>query len=220
MIGFGRVATGMAAAVLVMVAACGGGEGGDGASSSSPPSAVAIPTIAQLQAALITPADVDRDLTIQSEDPAVGVIEFCSAASQASKDAAAALAFQAGTHLETETESGAVHVTEFLLAEGPDTVAATFDALRAGAEACYGQPFVPGGEGFTSDPYELPALGDQRVGEYHVMPGAYLHMAVVRDGPILMLLDVFEFTGDVAQDPAVTADEVTNIVTTAVGTLP
>jgi hypothetical protein len=63
-------------------------------------------------------------------------------------------------------------------------------------------------------------------GEYHVLGsdtpgyGMYLHMAVVRDGPILMLIDVFEFTGQEGQGPSVTTEDVAEIVTTAVAKLP
>ena len=222
------VVAAVALAMLVTVAGCGGGEGGS--SSSRLPSAQPIPTAAELQAALLAPGDMAGDVTIDSTGTQGGVIEPCVAASQASKDAAATLAFQVGTVFRRATapqvETGAVYIRQYLLADDPNAVDATFDALRAGAQACYGEPLVPEEDYGTSDPYELPAVGDERYGEHHVMGsdtpgyGMYLHMAVVRDGPILMLIDVFEFTGQEGQGPAVTEEDVAAIVTTAVAKLP
>ncbi len=222
-----RVAAAIGVAALVMVAGC--GEGGKGAQSSRVLSAEPIPTMAQLQSALLTPADLAGDFTVDDEGTQGGVIEPCAAASQASRDAAATLEFQVGTVLRRASvppvETGAVYLRQYLLAEDPNAVDATFDSLRAGAEACYGQPLVPEEDYGTSDPYQLPAVGDERYGEYHVMGsdtpgyGMYLHMAVVRDGPILMLIDVFEFTGQEGRGPQVTAEDVAAIVTTAMGRL-
>ena len=73
---------------------------------------------------------------------------------------------------------------------------------------------------------ELPTVGDARYGEYHAMSsstpgyGSYLHMAVVRDGPVLMLLNVWEFTGQEGQNPEISAKDVGIIVTTAANKLP
>lgn len=73
---------------------------------------------------------------------------------------------------------------------------------------------------------ELPTVGDARYGEYHAMSsstpgyGSYLHMAVVRDGPVLMLLNVWEFTGQEGQEPRMSAQDVATIVTAAANKLP
>ena len=50
--------------------------------------------------------------------------------------------------------------------------------------------------------------------------GTYLHMAVMRDGPVLMLLNVWEFTGQEGQGPQMSTPDVGTIVTTAATTLP
>ena len=187
-------------------------------------------TISELQYALLTPADLAGGFTVESTGTQGGVIEPCEAASQVSKDAAAALAFQVGTILRRaivpQVQTGAVYLRQCLLADDPDAVHATVEALRAGAQACYGQPLVPQEDYGTGDPYPLPAVGDERYGAYQVQDsetpgyGTYLHMAVVRDGPILMLVDVFEYTGQEGQSPTVTAEDVAAIVTTAVAKLP
>jgi hypothetical protein len=166
---------------------------------------------------------------VEAEGVQGGVIELCADASRESKQAAAALAFQTGVTLRRVTGSGAtgaVDVVEYLLAEPGEDVQATFEALQAGALACYGKPLVPEEDYGTNEPYALPAVGDARYGEYHVMAsdqpgyGTYLHMAVVRDGPVLMLLDVWEFLGGDGAEPLITAQDVGTIVTTAVAKLP
>jgi hypothetical protein len=50
--------------------------------------------------------------------------------------------------------------------------------------------------------------------------GSYLHMAVVRDGPILMLLNVWEFLGSEGAQPHVADSDVGTIATTAIARLP
>lgn len=217
----------MAAGVMwvVALAGCGSDEGGP-AQGSSP---VAVPTVAQLQDALLVPADLTGQWGVDAEGTQGGVIELCSAASDESKQAAADLQFQTGVKLREVTEpgaTGAVYVVEFLLADQDREVEATFEALQAGAQACYGKPLVPEEDYGTNEPYELPPVGDARYGEYHVMGssspgyGTYLHMAVMRDGPVLMLLNVWEFTGQEGRGPQVSAQDVGTIVTTAANKLP
>jgi hypothetical protein len=73
----------------------------------------------------------------------------------------------------------------------------------------------------TCQPWATPAYG-----EYHVIasdqPGyaGDLHMAVVRDGPILVLLNVWEFLRSEGAQPQVTGSDVGTIATTAVDRLP
>jgi hypothetical protein len=206
-----------------------GGCTSDESGSTQGPSPVAVPTVAQLQAALLVPADLSGRWGVDSQGTQGGVIELCADAGDESKRAAADLQFQAGVKLREVTDPEAtrtVYVAEFLLADQPDTVQATFEALQAGARACYGKPLVPA-EGYgTNEPYDLPAVGDARYGEYHVMgsatggSGTHLHMAVVRDGPVLMLLNVWEFTGQDPQEPTVSTQAVGTIVTTAADKLP
>jgi hypothetical protein len=206
-----------------------GGCTSDESGSTQEPVPVAVPTVAQLQAALLVPADLAGQWGVDSQGTQGGVIELCADAGDESKRAAAGLQFQAGVKLREVTDPEAtrvVYVAEFLLADEPDTVQATFEALQAGALACYRKPLVPQEDYGTNEPYELPAVGDARYGEYHVMGsstsgfGSYLHMAVVRDGPVLMLLNVWEFTGQDPQEPTVSTQAVGTIVTTAADKLP
>lgn len=210
---------------VVALIGCGSDEGG----STQGPSPVAVPTVAQLQDALLVPADLTGQWGVYEKGTQGGLIELCTAASDESKQAAADLQFQTGVHLREVTEpgaSGAVYVAQYLLADQPDTVQEAFEALQAGAQACYGKPLVPEEDYGTNEPYELPAVGDARYGEYHVMGsdipgyGTYLHMAVMRDGPVLMLLNVWEFTGQEGQGPQMSTQDVGTIVTTAVNKLP
>lgn len=219
----------MASVVGVMCVVAVAGCSSDGGGSAQGPSPVAVPTVAQLQDALLVPADLTGQWAVDDQGTQGGVIELCAAASDASKQAAADLQFQAGVTLRAQTEPGATggaYVAQFLLADQTDTVQSTFEALQAGAQACYGQPLVPEEDFGTNEPYELPAVGDVRYGEYHVMAsstpgyGSYLHMAVVRDGPVLMLLNVWEFTGQEGQNPEISAQDVGIIVTTAANKLP
>ena len=210
---------------VVALAGCGSDEGG----STQGPSPVPVPTVAQLQDALLVPADLTGQWGVYDQGTQGGLIELCTAASDESKQAAADLQFQTGVYLRQVTEpgaTGAVYVAQFLLADQTDTVQATFEALQAGAQACYGRPLVPEEDYGTNEPYELPAVGDERYGEYHVMGsdipgyGTYLHMAVMRDGPVLMLLNVWEFTGQEGQGPQMSTQDVGTIVTTAANKLP
>lgn len=218
-----------AVAVAMMLAATlvGCGSGDDGSSQGS--SQGAGPPVAQLKDALLLPADLAGEWAVESQGTQGGVIELCADASAESAQAAAALEFQVGTSLREAAPAGAtgaVSVAEYLLVGEVDEVDAIFDALQAGAEACYGKPLVPEEDYGTNEPYALPAVGDERYGEYHVMGsetpgyGMYLHMAVVRDGPVLMLLNVWEFLGGGDAQPRVTAEDVGSIVTTAADKLP
>jgi hypothetical protein len=210
---------------VVALAGCGSDEGG----SAQGPSPVTVPTLAQLQDALLVPADLTGQWGVDDKGTQGGVIELCAAASDESKRAAADLEFQTGVKLREVTEpgaTGAVYVAQFLLADQTDSVQAKFEALLSGSQACYGQPLVPEEDYGTNEPYEVPAVGDARYGEYHVMGsdvpgfGTYLHMAVERDGPVLMLLNVWEFTGQEGQGPEISTQDVGTIVTTAANKLP
>jgi hypothetical protein len=210
---------------VVALAGCGSDEGGSTPGQSS----VTVPTVAQLQDALLVPADLTDQWGVYDHGTQGGLIELCTAASDESKQAAADLQFQTGVRLRAVTDpgaTGAVYVAQYLLADQPDTVQATFEALQAGAQACYGKPLVPEEDYGTNEPYELPAVGDARYGEYHVMGsdipgyGTYLHMAIVLDGPILMLLNVWEFTGQEGHGPQMSTQDVGTVVTTAANKLP
>jgi hypothetical protein len=211
--------------LLAVVAGCSGGSGGSAQPSESQP----IPSVAQLQAALLVPTDLPGEWAQESQGTQGGVIELCDAASAQSKEVAAALEFQVGTTVRAVSEPGtteARYVHQYLLADDVEAVADQFEALQAGAQACYGQPLVPEEDYGTNDPYPLPEVGDERYGEYHVMTsdtpgyGSHLHMAVVRAGPVLMLLDVWEILGQAGAQPVITEQDVGSIVTTAVERFP
>lgn len=223
----GWVRRALVAGVLpfLALAGCGSEEGG----ASREPSSPAGPPRALLRDALLVPGDVPGQWEVDSEGTQGGVIEFCEDAGAESRRAAEELQFQAGVTMRGVAEpgaTGAAYVGQFLLADQPQAVEATFDALHAGALACYGKPLVPEEDYGTSRPFDLPPVGDARFGEHHVMGsdtagyGSHLHMAVVRDGPVLMLLTVWEFLGGEGDPPQVTAEDVAAITTTAVGKLP
>lgn len=116
-----------------------------------------------------------------------------------------------------------VSVQEFLISGEPDELAATFTTLRDGATACLGE--IPAGEegpGFAEE-LALPAVGDDRYGALMTIDEAggwaewRLHVALVRDGAVLMWLTILDIRAGV--DPFYTVDEIGRMVETAVDLL-
>ena len=72
----------------------------------------------------------------------------------------------------------------------------------------------------------LPEVGDDRYGELLTMEEAgggaqwRLHQVFVRDGPVLMFIDVAEIVAGEGTEPQFTAEDVDTFVTTAVAKLP
>lgn len=164
-------------------------------------------------------------------------IEFCEAASEESRSAADALRWQAFRQLDQSEDDPIdmragdrrghlVFVQEFLMAADPDEVATTFEALRDGMRACEGD-FPAGEEGpGTVEPMTVAEVGDDRYAELTTMEEAggraywLLHNVLVRDGPVLMTVQVVDIVMGEGVQPVVTAADVDTFLTTAVDKLP
>jgi hypothetical protein len=164
-------------------------------------------------------------------------IELCEKASEESRAAAEGLRWQAFRQLDQseanpidmaagDRRGHLVFVQEFILAGDPEAVVTTFDALSDGMRACQGD--VPAGmEGpGTVEPMILPEVGQDRYGQLTTMEeaggGAYwlLHNALVREGPVLMTVQVVDIVMGEGVQPVFTTEEVGLFVTTAVDRLP
>lgn len=164
-------------------------------------------------------------------------IEFCARASDESRSAADALRWQAFRQLDQSEENPIdmaggdrvghmIFVQEFLLSGDPDEVETTFNALRDGMQACLGK--IPAGEEGPgkSEPMAIPDVGDDRYGELTTVEeaggGAYwlLHNSLVRQGPVLMSLQVVDIVMGQGVQPAFSNEDIGTFVTTAVEKLP
>jgi len=164
-------------------------------------------------------------------------MDLCDRASEESLAAVKALRWQAFRALDLAEEdpidfaagdrSGhMIFVQEFLLADEPSLVESTFTALRDGSQACLGE--IPAGEegpGKTEQ-MTLPEVGDDRYGELLTMEEAgggaqwRLHQVFVRDGSVLMFMDVVEIVAGEGTEPQFTTEDIDTFITTAVAKLP
>lgn len=232
-------------AVLVL-AAC-GGTGTDSASPSAAWAEGTVPTAEQLAAVLVTADDLEGQWEVPvPEDAGAAVdgvvseeqqemlpsLELCDEASEESVAAAEGLRWQAFRQLQMTPEdpldmaggdrSGhMIFLQEFLLADEPDQVEATFDALRDGLAACLG-PIEAGEEGpGMSEELAVPEVGDDRYGVLVSVEEAggagtwYLNNALVRSGPVLMLTDVVEITLGEGLDNELDREEIDALITAA-----
>lgn len=141
-------------------------------------------------------------------------MELCEKADAASTSAANTLAWQAFRQLNLDTgmqptkpspgkrpQHHLVFVQEFLYSADEPAVAAAYDDLERGMTACAtAQTTSPDGEEITSQPLEVPAVGDTAAGlRYTVQePGGgggaewALRNVVFRDGDLLVSLLVAE----------------------------
>jgi hypothetical protein len=166
--------------------------------------------------------------------PRIGLCEKASGESQAAADA---LRWQAFRQLDQSEEDPIdmpagdrkghmVFVQEFLMAGDPDEVATTFEALRDGMRACEGD-FPAGEEGpGTVEPMTIPDVGDDRYGELTTLEEAggraywLLHNSLVREGPVLMTLQVVDIVMGEGVEPVVTTEDIGTYLTPAVDKLP
>ena len=163
-------------------------------------------------------------------------IELCDRASGESRAAAEALRWQAFRQLDQSEDDPIdmaagdrvghmIFVQEFLLSGDPGEIEKTFDALSDGMRACQGK--IPAGEegpGMT-EPMTIPDVGDDRYGDLTTIEeaggGAYwlLHNSVVRQGPVLMDLQVVDIVMGEGVEPAFTTEDIGTFLTTAVDKL-
>jgi hypothetical protein len=164
-------------------------------------------------------------------------MELCEKASEESRAAAEGLRWQAFRQLDQteedpidmaagDREGHLVFVQEFLMAGDPDEVATTFEALRDGMRACEGD-FPAGEEGpGTVEPMTIPDVGDDRYGELTTLEEAggraywLLHNSLVREGPVLMTLQVVDIVMGEGVEPVVTTEDIGTYLTPAVDKLP
>ena len=163
-------------------------------------------------------------------------IDMCAAAPAAARAAAEEIAWQAFTQLSMTPDDpldmaggdrvGHMILTqEFLLGEEPAQVQATFEALRDGMAACLGPMPTQDADGHTgvAEEWAAPSVGDASYGVLMTVqePGGgsggtwLLRNALVRDGPVLMLVDVVEITVGEGVQPELSDEEIHAIVVTA-----
>lgn len=164
-------------------------------------------------------------------------IELCPKASEESRSAADALRWQAFRQLDQSEQNPLdmaagdrvghmIFVQQFLMSGHPAEVEKTFSAVRDGMRACQGK--IPAGEegpGKT-EPMTIPEVGNDRYGDLTTLEeaggGAYwlLHNSLVRQGPVLMDLQVVDIVMGSGVQPAFTTEDIGTFLTTAVGKLP
>lgn len=217
--------------------------------SAAGPSGRAVPTPEELASTLVLPGDLDGKWTSwEGPDPApTGVpgvvpedqrgnlprLELCDKARPASLRAAEQLRWQAFRQLNLSTPDAArmhqVFVQEFLLADAPAEMAATFRKLRAGLRACVGTSRAYGeGMNGTSRRIAVPQLGDAAFGTRLIVdepsprgPATWdLRNVLVRDGAVLMNVQLGEvgFFDDVK--PLLHRALVDDVLTSVAGKLP
>ena len=163
-------------------------------------------------------------------------IAMCDAASADSRAAGDALRWQAFRQLDQTADDPIdmaagdrvghlIFVQEFLRSGDPAEIEATFNALRDGLTACQGE--IPAGEegpGRT-EPMAIPALGDDRYGEVSTVEeaggGGYwlLHNSLVRQGAVLMQMQVVDIVMGDGVEPEFSAEDIESFLTTAVDKL-
>lgn len=228
----------LTAAAMLSVAGC-----GDGTSGAAPPTAEQLASSLVTADDYDGEWTVDSGPD-DSATPPSGVVppelqdmlprlELCEAAGARSRAAADGLRWKAFRQLDlTEEDPIAppgdrkghmVFVQQFLTSGEPAEIERTFDLLRDGMKACLGD--IPAGEEGpgTAKAMAVPRVGDDRYGVLTIIQEAgglaqwRLHNTVVRQGAVMMLIDVVDIRAGVA--PLYSIDEVGTFVTRAVGKL-
>ena len=155
-------------------------------------------------------------------------IELCDKASPESQAAAEELMWTAFRQLDLAVEDPIqppddrtghmVFVQEFLTSGEPDEIETTFGLLRDGMQACLGD--IPAGEEGpgTAEAMALPNVGDDRDGVLMTIEEAgggaewRLHNALVRQGAVLMYMDVVDIRAGEGVEPYYSIDDVGQFV--------
>ncbi len=162
-------------------------------------------------------------------------LELCEAASAESRAAAEDLRWMAFRQITlavddpidppTDREGHIVFAQEFLLSGETDEVEATFGLLRDGLESCLGDvPASEEGPG-TAETMIVPDLGDDRIGTLTTIEeeGGWaewrLHNVLVRQGSILMSVEVVDIRAGEGVEPWYSIEEVGALVQSAVDRL-
>jgi hypothetical protein len=194
----------------------------------------AIPTAEELEGAMLVGGDYQGAWSVAG--PAEGALDLCDEASAESQAAAENLQWKASRHLDLaaedpieppdDREGHLVGVQEFLDSGDPDQIEATFGLLREGMQACLGD-FPADEEGpATAEEMTIPDVGDDRYGVLVLMEEAggwaewRMHAALVRRGPVLMLLNVLDIRAGEGVEPYFTVEELGGMLESAVDKLP
>lgn len=235
-------------AAVLMLPACGAGDADTDVPTPAPAwSQGTVPTPAELASVLLTGDDLPGQWEYAQSRS--GIFVFCPKASAESIQAADALTWQANAQLDQipggatatatpSTTAPIITVDQWLLAEEPTQVEATFAALRDGIKACYGPSTMTAtgvvgtadGLPLDSAPMTVPGVGEDRIGQSDTYPQgfpgsahagapAYQHTAIIRDGPVLMALNIAEENAS-PTDPQLTQADIDAIITTAAAKLP
>ncbi len=163
-------------------------------------------------------------------------IELCDKATAESRAAAEALRWQAFRQLDqseadpidvpADRVGHMIFVQEYLRSGDPADIEATFIALRDGMQACQGE--IPAGDEGPgkSEPMVIPDVGEDRYGDLTTIGeaggGGYwlLHNSLVRQGPVLMDLQVVDIVMGDGVQPEYTTEDIAAFLTTAVERLP
>jgi hypothetical protein len=173
----------------------------------------------------------------ESQQEMLPRLELCARASDESRSAAEALRWQAFRQLDQSEENPIdmaggdrvghlIFVQEFLLSGDPAEIESTFNALRDGMRACQGK--IPAGEEGPgkSEPVAISDVGDDRYGELTTLEEAggraywLLYNSLVRQGPVLMELQVVDIVMGEGVQPEFRTEDVDRFLTTAVEHLP
>lgn len=173
----------------------------------------------------------------ESQRQLLPTIDLCDEAGEESQAAADSLRWQAFRQLDQSEEDPIdmalgdrvghlIFVQEFLMSGDSAEMQATFGALRDGMVVCQGE-FPAGEEGpGTTEPIVVPEVGDDVYADLTTMEeaggGAYwlIYNTWVRQGPVLMDLQVVDIVMGEGVDPVITTEDVGTFVTTAVERLP
>jgi hypothetical protein len=205
------------------------------------------PTAEQLAAQLVTVDSFDGDWTINAgpddgTDMTSGVIpddqrdmlptvELCDAASPEAQDAVESLNWMAFRQLDldeddpidppTDRTGHMVFVQQFLTTGDDDELAATFELLRSGFEACFG-PIAATEEGpGQAEAMPVPDVGDARFGVLTTIEEAggsaewRLHNAFVLDNDVLMSFLVVDIRAGDGVEPYYSTDDIDEMITIA-----
>jgi hypothetical protein len=206
-----------------------------------------VPTPEQLASVLVAPEDLEGDWTVKMPEvegtEAPGVvpeeqrgnlprIRFCKEAPPGAKAVAQRLEWEAFMQLgmvSPDPRNSQVFTQEFLLAAEPAEVESMFAALQEGMEACAGRKTeYPDGETGRTEELPVPTLGEAAYGSREVVEEASprgpaiwdLRYVLVRDGAVLMSVQVGDvYVGEDAE-PRLTDDDVDAILTAVAQKLP
>jgi hypothetical protein len=214
-----------------MLAACGDDE------DSSP-------TAEQLAAQLVTVDSFEGDWTINAGPPdgtdltsgivpedqrdMLPTVELCDAASVEAQDAAESLTWMAFRQLDLDEDDPIdppsdrtghmVFVQQFLTSGDDDELAATFELLRSGSEACFG-PIAAADEGpGQAEAMPVPAVGDARFGVLTTIEEAggsaewRLHNAFVLDDDVMMSFLVVDIRAGDGVAPYYSTDDIDEMI--------